>query len=191
MCLHACRTLLFYQPRRRHQSAIAVRQVPQNTCVITSFLRVTLRDVLTMFTFAIVSSNAWARQRKTSQRHDSAIRKSLAKHARQKFLTNPDASGKIGNNREGELVIGNYQELLGIIGTQFLPIFPNNSQSGKLGVIGSVESQFLESQLFCKFSAKCQIPNFLWSVPGGSQKCCIFMLNIKIRKTSALILSDR
>jgi hypothetical protein len=52
--------------RRRHQSAIAVRRVPQNTCVITSFLRVTLRDELTMFTFAIVSSNAWARQRKTS-----------------------------------------------------------------------------------------------------------------------------
>jgi hypothetical protein len=33
-------------------------------------------------------------------------------------------------------------------------------------VIGIVESQFLESQLFCKFSAKCQIPNFLRSVPG-------------------------
>jgi hypothetical protein len=32
-------------------------------------------------------------------------------------------------------------------------------------VIGSVESQFLELQLFCKFSAKCQIPNFLQSVP--------------------------
>jgi hypothetical protein len=47
--------------RRRHQSAIASRRVPQNTCVITSFL-----DVVTMFTFAIVSSNAWARQRKTS-----------------------------------------------------------------------------------------------------------------------------
>jgi hypothetical protein len=28
----------------------------------------------------------------------------------QKFLTNPNASGKIGKNREGELVIGNYQE---------------------------------------------------------------------------------
>jgi hypothetical protein len=52
--------------RRRHQSAIAARRVPQNTCVITSFLRVTLRDVLTMFSFAIVGSNAWARQRKTS-----------------------------------------------------------------------------------------------------------------------------
>jgi hypothetical protein len=49
-----------------------------------------------MFTFAIVSSNTWARQCKTS----SASRTSLAKHARQKFLTNPDASGKIGNNRE-------------------------------------------------------------------------------------------
>ncbi len=32
-------------------------------------------------------------------------------------------------------------------------------------MIGSVESQFLESQLFCKFSAKCQIPDFLRSVP--------------------------
>jgi hypothetical protein len=28
--------------------------------LITSFLRVTLRDVVTMFTFAIVSCNAWA-----------------------------------------------------------------------------------------------------------------------------------
>jgi hypothetical protein len=52
--------------RRRHQSAIAARRVLQNTCVITSFLRVTLRDVVPMFTFAIVSSNAWARQHKTS-----------------------------------------------------------------------------------------------------------------------------
>jgi hypothetical protein len=49
-----------------------------------------------MFTFAIVSSNAWARQCKTS----SSGRTSLAKHTGQKFLTNPDASGKIGNNRE-------------------------------------------------------------------------------------------
>jgi hypothetical protein len=68
-----------------------------------------------------------------NQRHDSAGRKSLAKHAGQKFLTNPDALGKIGNNREGELAMGNYRELLGIIGTQFLPIFPDNSQSGKIG----------------------------------------------------------
>jgi hypothetical protein len=37
--------------RHRHQSAIAAWQVPQNTCVITSFLRVTLRDEVTMFTF--------------------------------------------------------------------------------------------------------------------------------------------
>jgi hypothetical protein len=43
--------------RRHHQSAMAIaaRQVPQNTCVITSFLRVTLRDVVTMFTFAVLS----------------------------------------------------------------------------------------------------------------------------------------
>ncbi len=34
--------------RRHHQSAIAVLRVPQNTCVITSFLRVTLRDVVTL-----------------------------------------------------------------------------------------------------------------------------------------------
>jgi hypothetical protein len=59
-----------------------------------------------MFTFAIVSSNAWARQRKTS----SSGRTSLAKHTEQKFLTNRNASGKIGNNREGDLVMGNYQE---------------------------------------------------------------------------------
>jgi hypothetical protein len=59
--------------------------------------------------------------------------------------------GKIGNNQGGDLVIGNNQE-------------PDYWE--KLGVIGSVESQFLESQLFCKFSAKCQIPDFLWSVPA-------------------------
>jgi hypothetical protein len=68
-----------------------------------------------------------------NQRHDTVGRKSLAKHAGRKFLTNPDASGIIGNNREGELAIGNYRELSGIIGTRFLPIFPNNSQSGKIG----------------------------------------------------------
>jgi hypothetical protein len=34
------------------------------------------------------------------QQRDSAGQKSLAKHARQKFLTNPNASGKIGKNRE-------------------------------------------------------------------------------------------
>jgi hypothetical protein len=45
-----------------------------------------------------------------NQRHDSAGWKSLAKHAGQKFLTNPDASGKIGNNREGELAIGNNRD---------------------------------------------------------------------------------
>jgi hypothetical protein len=44
-----------------------------------------------MFTFAIVSSNAWVQQCKTS----SAGWKSLAKHARQKFLTNPDAWEKL------------------------------------------------------------------------------------------------
>jgi hypothetical protein len=59
-----------------------------------------------MFTFAIVSSNAWAQ----NQLHDSASRKSLTKHARQKFLTNLNASGKIGNNQEGELAIRNYWE---------------------------------------------------------------------------------
>jgi hypothetical protein len=51
-----------------------------------------------------------------NQRRDSTGRKSLAKHAGRKFLTNPDALGKIGKNREGELAIGYYQELLGIIG---------------------------------------------------------------------------
>jgi hypothetical protein len=67
--------------RRHHQSAIAARRVPRNTCVITSFLRVTLRDVVTMFTFAIVSSNAWARQRKTSGVAAPAGKASGAKHA--------------------------------------------------------------------------------------------------------------
>jgi hypothetical protein len=92
-----------------------------------------------------------------NQRRDSAGRKSLAKHAGQKFLTNPDASGKIGNNWEGELVIGNYRELLGIIGTRFLPIILNREKSG---VIGSVESQFLESQLFCILQPNARFPIF-------------------------------
>jgi hypothetical protein len=48
-----------------------------------------------------------------NQRHDSEGRKSLAKHAGQKFLTNPDASGKLGiigkvSWRSG--IIGNYWE---------------------------------------------------------------------------------
>jgi hypothetical protein len=68
--------------RCHHQSAIAARRVPQNTCVITSFLRDTLRDVITMFTFAIVSSNAWARQCKTSGMTAPAGKASHAKHAR-------------------------------------------------------------------------------------------------------------
>jgi hypothetical protein len=59
--------------------------------------------------------------------------------------------GKIGNNQGGDLAIGNNRE-------------PDYRE--KSGVIGSVESQFLESQLFCKFSAKCQIPNFLRSFPA-------------------------
>jgi hypothetical protein len=63
-----------------------------------------------MFTFAIVSSNAWARQRKTSGMTVPAGKASCTKHAGQYFLTNPDASGKIGNNREGELAIRNYRE---------------------------------------------------------------------------------
>jgi hypothetical protein len=65
------------------------RHASKITRFITSFLRVTLRDVVTMFTFAIVSSNAWAQQHKTSITGQN----SLAKHAGQKFLTNPDASG--------------------------------------------------------------------------------------------------
>jgi hypothetical protein len=54
---------------------------------ITSFLIVTLRDVVTMFTFAIVSSNAWAWhgtfQCKTcgmTLPAGKACQKSLAKH---------------------------------------------------------------------------------------------------------------
>jgi hypothetical protein len=139
---------------------------------ITSFLRVTLRDVVTMFTFAIVSSNAWAQQCKTS----STGRKSLAKHAGQKFLTNPNALGKIGNNREGNLAIGNYRELSGIIGTQLFPVIPIIPNREKLGVIGSVESQFLELKLFFQFSAKCQIPDFLRSVPGARNPECVWVM---------------
>jgi hypothetical protein len=63
-----------------------------------------------------------------NQLHDSASWKSLAKHARQKFLTNPNALGKIGNNWEGELAIRNYWELLGIIGNNRDPISPNFSR---------------------------------------------------------------
>jgi hypothetical protein len=99
-----------------------------------------------------------------NQWRDSADWKSLAKHTGQKFLTNPDALGKIGNNREGELAIGNCRELSGPDFSRFFPIILNREKSG---VIGSEQSQFLESQLFCKFSAKCQIPNFLRSVPVG------------------------
>jgi hypothetical protein len=62
----ACLQNIAVLSRHCHQSAIAAWRVPQNTCVITSFLRVTLRDVVTMFTFAIVSTNAWVRQCKTS-----------------------------------------------------------------------------------------------------------------------------
>jgi hypothetical protein len=71
-----------------------------------------------MFTFVAMHGHdnakpaAWQRQ------------PGLTKHAGLKFLTNPDASGEIGNNWEGELAIGNYRELSGIIGTRFLPIFP-------------------------------------------------------------------
>jgi hypothetical protein len=78
----ACLPNIAVLSRRRHQSAIAARRVTQNTCVITSFLRVTLRDVVTMFTFAIVRSNAWARQRKTSGVTVPAEKASHAKHAR-------------------------------------------------------------------------------------------------------------
>jgi hypothetical protein len=56
------------------------------------------------------------------QCHDSTGQKGLTKQAGQKFLTNLDALGKIGNNREGVLAIGNYRnyrELSGIIRTRF------------------------------------------------------------------------
>jgi hypothetical protein len=98
-----------------------------------------------------------------NQRHDSASRKSLTKHTGWKFLTNPNALGKIGNNREGELAIGNYRELSGIIGTRFLLIFPDNSQSGKIGsdrecrisvsgiaIILQIFSQMPDSQFFAE-----------------------------------------
>jgi hypothetical protein len=62
----ACLQNIAVLSRCCHQLAIVARRVPQNTCVITSFLRATLRDVVTMFTFAIVSSNAWVQQCKTS-----------------------------------------------------------------------------------------------------------------------------
>jgi hypothetical protein len=41
-------------------------------------------------------------------------------------------SGIIRINWEGELAIVNFWELSGIIGTQFLLIFPDNSQLGKI-----------------------------------------------------------
>jgi hypothetical protein len=44
------------------------------------------------------------------------------------MFPNTDALGKIGNNREGELAIGNYRELLGIIGNNRDPISPDFSQ---------------------------------------------------------------
>jgi hypothetical protein len=59
-----------------------------------------------------------------NQRRDSPGRKSLAKHAGRKFLTNPDASGKIGKNRKGELAIGNHFE----IALSRSPCFPQQSQ---------------------------------------------------------------
>jgi hypothetical protein len=106
-----------------------------------------------------------------NQRRDSAGRKSLAKHAGRKFLTNPDASGKIGNNREGELAIGNYRELSGIIGTRFLPIFPDNSQLGKVGsdrecrisvsgiaIILQIFSQMPDSRFFAECPSDCKCP---------------------------------
>jgi hypothetical protein len=45
-----------------------------------------------------------------------------------------------------------------------------------LGVIGSVESQFLELKLFFQFSAKCQIPDFLRSVPGARNPECVWVM---------------
>jgi hypothetical protein len=92
--------------RRHHQLAIAAWWVPQNTCVITSFFRVTLRDVVTMFTFAIVSSNAWARQCKTSGMTTAPAGK--PPQTRQAEIL--DQSRCIGNNWEGELAIGNYRD---------------------------------------------------------------------------------
>ena len=110
-----------------------------------------------------------------NQQRNSTGRKSLAKHAGQKFLTNPDASGKIGNNREGEVVIGNYRELSGIIGTQFLPIFPDNSQSGKIGsdqecrisvsgiaIILQIFSQMPDSQFFAECPKQEPIRRRVW-----------------------------
>jgi hypothetical protein len=65
-------------------------------------------------------------------------------------------------------IIGNNRDPISPDFSQFFPIILNQE---KLGVIGSVESQFLESQLFCKFPAKCQIPDFLRSVPGWRWQC--------------------
>jgi hypothetical protein len=100
-----------------------------------------------------------------NQPRDSAGWKSLAKHARRKFLTNPDTLGKIGNNREGELAIGNYRELSGIIGTRFLPIFPDNSQSGKIG--SDRECRISVSGIAIILQIFSQMPDsdFLQSVP--------------------------
>jgi hypothetical protein len=48
-----------------------------------------------------------------NQRRDSAGRKSLAKHAGRKFLTNPDASGKIGKVSWRSGIIGKNREKSG------------------------------------------------------------------------------
>jgi hypothetical protein len=69
-----------------------------------------------------------------NQWRDSAGQKSLARQTcRAEILDQSRCIGKNRENWEGELAIGNYRELSGIIGTRFLPIFPNNSQSGKIG----------------------------------------------------------
>jgi hypothetical protein len=66
-------------------------------------------------------------------------------------------------------IIGNNRDPISPDFSRFFPIILNREKSG---VIGSVESQFLESQLFCKFSAKCQIPDFLRSAPVLAHLVC-------------------
>jgi hypothetical protein len=117
---------------RHHQSAIAVWRVPQNTCVITSFLRVTLRDVVTMFTFAIVSSNAWARQHKTS---------GVTAPARK-----PHAPNMPGSNSWPILM---HQEKLGIIGKVGKNRECRISISG-IAIILQIFSQLPDSQFFAE-----------------------------------------
>jgi hypothetical protein len=88
-----------------------------------------------------------------NQQCDSAGWKSLTKHAGQKFLTNPDALGKIRNNREGELAIGNYRELSGPSFSRF--IWKN--QECRISVSGIAIILQIFSQMPARFLIFCRV----------------------------------